>query len=252
MSDTPVDRLTDDQVQFLIARAAELDARGRKTTTDELRAIASEVGISSEAIEAALQEHAGTFGLRRSRLAGRVAAVIPAAGLPLGIAAGTLLGGIGPLTVLGALIFMAFGLSASGALLVLQVRHATIRQYQWRNLTLWGSVTAGYLTSTSLFELAPTFPGIILGWFIGWVASSIIGCAAVVAIRSGASEAPSDHASPPTVVAGSLRSRLATMVKRAAARILRFIEREGNRTTRILRGRIASAQTTASAQNGSA
>jgi hypothetical protein len=225
LSKTQADHLSEDQVKSVISRAIELDARGL-TTAEELRAIASEIGISAEAVETALREHARALEPQAPRTSGRAASVVVAGGVPLGIVAGTVLSTGGPLAVLSALGVLVIALGVSGALVVLQGKDATVRSFQLRNLLLWTGVTAGGYFAASLFV---GFPGIILGWGLrGWVASSILGSAAVIAVRRATG--PGQDSPPPTSDrARSSRARLLHALKRTVDWVSRILRREADR-----------------------
>jgi hypothetical protein len=108
-------RLNAEQVSLILARAAELDARGDSMTLDALREIAAEAGLDPSATRSAIDEVLQTTGVSleptRSSLAqvvrssaaaggvgaglGVLAAAIPASGLPaLGLALAYLLAGL--------------------------------------------------------------------------------------------------------------------------------------------------------------
>ena len=101
--------------RVVIARAIELDAQRVTTSTAELRLIAAEIGISPDSVEAALREYARNAEPTVRKSSTHAASAIVAAGVPLGIAAGTLLGTASPLALLATLPIVAVGLVASGA-----------------------------------------------------------------------------------------------------------------------------------------
>jgi hypothetical protein len=153
---------------------------------------------------------------------------VVAAGVPLGVAAGALLGVASPLIGLGALGLMAVGLGASGALIVMLGKNATIRSFQLRNLLLWAGVTAGGVVSISLLGTGPlALPGIIVGWcFRSWVASSILGSAAVIAVRRAAGGDANVGAPSPEDAAGN---RLLRAMKRVGHWLSRTFGRGANK-----------------------
>jgi hypothetical protein len=184
MSTRRSDQFNDDEVRAVIARATELDGRGL-TTSDEIRAIASELGISRAAMEAALQEHARAVRpetIRRDRLSGLA---LTAVGVPLGVAAGALLVMAGPLIGVGVLGLSVVGLGASAALVLKMGRSATVTSFQVNNLLLWAGIAMGSVVTASLFPTgALAMPGLLVGWCLrSWVTSSILGSAAVIAVR---------------------------------------------------------------------
>lgn len=228
MNEQSGDRFNEEQLKAVIARAVELDARGVTTSADELRSIAAEIGISPEAVDAALFEHARRLEPRASRVSSRAASAVMTAGIPLGIAAGSLLGISSPFAVVGALGIVAVGLVASGALVVVQGRNATLRSFQFRNLLLWGGLTVGGAVTVGLFGAGPlAIPGIIVGWGLrSWIASSILGSAAVIAVRRAAapSGTPGDPSTP--VEAGTLRHRMRHAMTRIADWLSRVVRRQ--------------------------
>ena len=61
------DEYSEAEVQQIIARAAQLDTSAPdRLRVDQLRAIATELGISPAALDRALQEHASTMAVQRS------------------------------------------------------------------------------------------------------------------------------------------------------------------------------------------
>ncbi len=58
MSNDTTGRFSDEQAKAILARAIEIDSRAPMTTSDELRAIATEIGVSQASLEAALREQA--------------------------------------------------------------------------------------------------------------------------------------------------------------------------------------------------
>jgi hypothetical protein len=151
-------------------------------------------------------------------------------GVPLGIAAGALLGVASPLIGMGALGLMAVGLGASGALLVSLGRQPTQRSFQVRNLLLWAGITAGGAVTVGLFGAGPlALPGIIVGWCLrSWVASSILGSAAVIAVRRAARDDTDGGARTPDIERPA-RNRLVHAVKRFAGWLSRKLRNDANR-----------------------
>ena len=177
------ERYSDEQAKAILARAIELDSRTPTATADDLRAIASDLGISPTSLEAALKEHEHAGTARQLLVASRAGTAIASAGLPLGIAAGALLGAGNWLAALGV---MTVGLVASGSLVILEGPTATLRSFHLKNSALWGSMALGGLLSVAMLGASDTrVPALITaGWCLrGWFASSILGSAAVIAAR---------------------------------------------------------------------
>jgi hypothetical protein len=221
------EHFSDEQTKAILARAIELDSRDPTTTADELRALASDIGISPASLEAAMREQATALETRRMISGKRAATAVVGLGLPLGVAAGILLittpyGGVLALSMMGA------GLIASGALVVLQGPTGDLRSFQLRNLAMWGSVAAGSLATVALFGpgtgLMPA--AIAIGWCLrSWVASSILGSAGVIAVRrarsSDSSNPDRDTTESAATVGGSRWARVAKRVQGWLARPFR-------------------------------
>jgi hypothetical protein len=186
MSDEPGKRFTDDEARAILARAIEIESRAPLTTMDDLRAIAADVGVSPASLEAALREETTALQSRRAAAGERAASVAAASGVPLGLAAGALLtAGTGAAT-LGLLALGLGGLAASGAIIAAHGAAGTLSTFHRKNLALWSGVAAGSLTSVVLMEGDVTrLPMLIAaGWSLrGWVATSILGSAAMIAVR---------------------------------------------------------------------
>jgi hypothetical protein len=226
MDEQPKDSLSEEQLRVVIARAIELDAQRITTSTDELRVIATEIGISPESVDAALREYARNVEPTVRKGSTRAASAVVAAGVPLGIAAGMLLGTASPFAPLAALGLVAIGLVASGALVVVQGTNATLRSFQLRNFLLWGAMTIGGAVTVGLFGSGPiAIPGIIVGWGLrSWIASSILGSAAVIAVRRAVTPPPTgdDSTAPAT---SSVRTRLHHATKRITDWLARLVRR---------------------------
>jgi hypothetical protein len=185
MSDDTAGRFSDEQAKAILARAIEIDSRAPMTTSDELRAIATEIGVSQASLEAALREQSPAVETRRMIASRRAATAVAAGGIPLGLAAGAaLVSGI-DMAILAAAGVTGVGFVASGALVVLQGSAGTLRSFHLRNLALWGGVAAGSLVSVVLLGDggAPLAVLIAAGSVRRWFVSSILGSAAVVAVR---------------------------------------------------------------------
>jgi hypothetical protein len=227
-------RFNDDQARAIITRAIELDSRAGTITADELRDIASEIGVTRESLERALHEHALTRQARQAVVGRRAATAVVSLGMPMGLAVGVLMQ---PGSVSGALV--ALGLTgvafvASGALLVLQGKAATLRSFHLKNAVLWAGVAAGSALSTTLIGTGiPSAVLIGLSWSIrGWVATSILGSAAVIAIRRALR--PSDSGLDQDMPEGRVPAPR-TVLARVATRALGWL-------TRPFRREVAQAQ----------
>ena len=226
MDETTKDSLSEEQLRVVIARAIELDAQRVTTSTAELRLIAAEIGISPDSVEAALLEYARNAEPTVRKSSTRTASAIVAAGVPLGIGAGTLLGTASPLALLATLPIVAVGLVASGALVVVQGKNATLRSFQLRNFLLWSGMTIGGAVTVGLLGSGPlAIPGIIVGWGLrSWIASSILGSAAVIAVRRAVTAPPTDDDSTAPVTR-SVRTRLHHATKRITDWLARLVRR---------------------------
>jgi hypothetical protein len=220
MSDDIARRFSDEQARTILARAIEIDSRAPMTTTDDLRAIAAEIGLSQASLDAALREQTTALDARRMIGGQRAATALVASGVPMGLAAGFLLmsGGTG----LAALSLMAVGLVASGGLVVLQGATGTLRSFHLKNLALWTGVAAGSLAAMVLSggEITRLPALITAGWCLrSWVASSIVGSAAVVAVRRARPEGPGPDRNVTETSERTGDGRWARVAKRALRRI---------------------------------
>jgi hypothetical protein len=224
MSNQSEDRFNEAQLKAVIARAIQLDARGLTTSADEVRSIASEIGISQEAVDAALREHARNLEPKISLATARRTDAVVAAGIPLGVGAGVLLGAASPFTALSAMGLVAAGLVASGALVV-------IRNFMlWSGLTVGGAVTVGLLGTGPL-----AIPGIIVGWGLrSWIASSILGSAAVIAVRRATKTTGTGGDSPTPAEQVSVRRRMLRAIRRLVDWMPRTFRRERSHRRRLV------------------
>ena len=173
----------------ILARATELDAKSPMMSVDELRAIAAELNVSPVSLEMALREHQQPVP-NSTRARSRASLFVAALGLPIGVAAGSVLSTATPVTAAPLLMLVAgAGLLSSGALIVLQSKNPSLRSYISHNAALWGGVIAGGLSaiavlgSGSLIEL-PWLMTISFG-VKKWISSTVLGSAAVIAMRRG-------------------------------------------------------------------
>ena len=187
MSDDTDKRFSDDEARAILARAIEIESRAPLTTIDDLRAIAADVGVSAASLEAALREETTALESRRATADERAATIAAASGVPLGLAAGALFTAASSGTAaLGLLGLGLGGLAASGALVAFHGASGTLPSFHRKNLALWGGVAAGSLVSAMLMDGEVTrLPMLIAaGWSLrGWVATSILGSAAMIAVR---------------------------------------------------------------------
>jgi hypothetical protein len=228
MSNQSEDRFNEAQLKAVIARAIQLDARGLTTSADEVRSIASEIGISQEAVDAALREHARNLEPKISLATARRTDAVVAAGIPLGVGAGVLLGAASPFTALSAMGLVAAGLVASGALVVIQGKDATQRSFLFRNFMLWSGLTVGGAVTVGLLGTGPlAIPGIIVGWGLrSWIASSILGSAAVIAVRRATKTTGTGGDSPTPAEQVSVRRRMRRAIRRLVDWMPRPFRRE--------------------------
>lgn len=209
------DSFSDEQAKAILARAIELDSRTQITSRDDLRQIALDLDISPDSLEAALREHATALGTHRNVAAKRAATAIAGVGIPLGFAAGSLFPVSFGLVSLG---LMGVGLVASGGLVILEGAAGTLRSFHVKNLALWAGVAGGAALSAVLLGAGgPTAPILIAaGWgFRSWVASSILGSAAVIAVRRAMrlhTGGPGNALSERLETGGGRRARLARRV----------------------------------------
>ena len=184
MSSNLPERFSDDEVKAILARAIEIDVRDPHITADELREIAMEVGVSPSSIDAALRERVGAVPMEVPTPSRLRIVTISALGVPLGLAAGWVLSTGHSLGVLG---LMGAGLLATGALVLFQSSTASLRTFHLKNLAFWGGVAAGGMLSSALADIgigigAPGLMAVVWG-VRSWIASSILGSAAVIAVR---------------------------------------------------------------------
>ena len=211
-------RFSDDEARAILARAIEIESRGPMTTMDELRAIAAEVGVSPESFEAAVRERWTALETRRATADRRAGTVAAASGVPLGLAAGALLAAGTGAATLGLLALGLGGLAASGAIVAFHGAIGTLPSFHRKNLALWGGVAAGSMTSVVLMDGEVTrIPMLIAaGWSLrGWVASSVLGSAAMIGVRRARRPSdPDDDARRTEIAETSGGGRWATLARR--------------------------------------
>ena len=195
MSDETEKRFSDDEARAILARAIEIESRASLTSMDDLRTIAADVGVSPASLEAALREQTTALESRRATADERAATLAAASGVPLGLATGALLAsGTGGAAV-GLLGLGLGGLAASGAIVAFHGARGTLPSFHRKNLALWGGVAAGSLASAVLMDGEVTRLPMLLaaGWSLrGWVATSILGSAAMIAVRRARRTSGSD------------------------------------------------------------
>lgn len=176
-------RFSDEQARAILARAIEIDVRAPTATEEDLRAIASDVGISQFSLDAALREHATAPTPRRVTAGQRASTMLAGMGLPLGMVAGSLLMSGNFLVSLG---LTGAGLLLGAGLVVCEGATGTLRSFHLKNLLLWGGVAAGGMVAVLFFGADPARMPVLIsvGWGIrGWITSSILGSAAMIAVR---------------------------------------------------------------------
>lgn len=224
MTDRSGEGFNDDQVRALITRALEIEALGGATTAEELREIAAEVGIAPEAIEVALREHRRQTSHLPVAHRGRAGLAVAASGLSLGIATGTTLSLSGSLLGIGVLGMQAAGLLATGALILTLGKRPAHRTFQFRNAVLWAGVGLGGLLSSAVVGGGPVMvTAMVAGWSIrGWITSSVLGSAAVMAIlRTNTPIDPNGRSSGLSL----LRHRVGTFAKKVRVWLRREVAR---------------------------
>ena len=221
-ADSPY-HFSDEQARAILARAIEIDARAPMTTLDDLRAIASEIGVSPASLDAAIGERTSAEA-GRTDAGARIATAFAGLGVPLGMGAGWLLAsGTGP----GMLGVSGIWLAASAGVVVSHGATVNLRSFHLRNSALWIGVLAGSLASAWLVGGdAARLPVVMaVGWCIrGWVTSSVLGSAAVVAVRRARRPRDRDGDSASAEASGrQARSRWA----RIADQLLAWMPRQG-------------------------
>ena len=201
MSDDTEKRFSDDEARAILARAIEIESRAPLTTMDDLRAIAADVGVSAASLEAALREETTALQSRRTTADERAATIAAASGVPLGLAAGALLTAGTGIAAVGLLALGLGGFAASGAIVAFHGATGTLPSFHRKNLALWSGVAVGSLASAALMEGGVTWLPVLIsaGWSVrGWAASSILGSAAMIAVRR--TRRPSDPDSGRTAI----------------------------------------------------
>jgi hypothetical protein len=223
MSDNQPDHFTDEHAKAILARAIDIDARRGTMTTEDLRAIVAEIGVSQSSLDVAMREHAASVRARRISAGHRTATIVAGFGIPLGAAAGALVS-VGGWTTL-ALGIMTLSLFASGGIVVFQGATGSLRSFHLKNLAFWSGVFAGGVAAlTALggrFGISPA--AIMIGWCLrGWLSSSVLGSAAVIAVQRARKAEGSDADSGTShAPAQATESRWARLVRRVLDRISR-------------------------------
>jgi hypothetical protein len=227
MSDNEPDRFTDEHAKSILARAIEIDARRAMMTAEDLRAIVAEIGVSQSSLDVAIREHAALASARRISAGHRAATVLAGIGVPLGVAAGALVSSGG--WAISTLSIMALGLFASGGIVVFQGASGSLRSFHLKNLAFWSGVFAGGMAALAVLGshvgISPAM--IMAGWCLrGWVSSSVLGSAAVVAVRrsrkADGSDAGSGTLDAPVQTKERGWLRLAKRILDRVSRPLRF------------------------------
>jgi D-alanyl-D-alanine carboxypeptidase len=215
---------SDEQAKAILARAIEIDARAPTTSPEELRALATEIGISPASLDAAIREHSTAVATRRDRAGQITATKLAAMGVPLGIATGALLVSASGPTAVGTVGLGLVSLLASAGLIALQGSSRTLRSFHAKNLALWSGIAAGSLAVVVLAEgdVARLSAVMAISWSIrSWIASSVLGSAAVIAVRRARNPEGSDPGATPPENSANVGGRLARMAKRVIAWITR-------------------------------
>jgi hypothetical protein len=234
MNDDASKRFSDEQARAILARAIEIDSRSPLTTADELRAIAAEIGVSPASLEAAMREQTTSIVTRRRLVAQRIGTGLAVSGVPLGLAAGWLLNAevLAAAPVMTGLGLMSLGLVAS-AVVIVKGSTGTLRSFHAKNVLLWGGIAAGSLTSVMLagggnLRLAAIAA---VAWSVrGWLASSVMGSAAVIAVRRTRRPDHSDPTATPPAAPGETSRWV-----HAARRVLRWVSRPFDRKVERVR-----------------
>ncbi len=183
MSDNIPTQFSDEQARAILVRAIEIDARAPLTTTEELRVLAAEIGVSTTALEAALREQGTSRKEQGIAAARRTAIWIAGLGVSLGATAGWLLVS-GEL--LAATTLMTVSFIASTGFVIYRSATGSLRAFHLRNLALWGGAAAGSVASMVLLgDGVDRMPALTMtAWCLNsWIASGVLGSAAVLGVR---------------------------------------------------------------------
>jgi hypothetical protein len=231
MSDEKGGRFTEEQARAILARAIDIDSRAPMTTADDLRAIAADVGIAPASLEAALRENTTALAARRNAASRRAANVVVALGVPLGVATGfALIWGVARGSILAATGLTTLGYVASGVLVLVQGQSGTVRSFLLRNLALWMGIAAGSTLAGVLWSGGTGVPPFSTAiWCLRqWLPASIVGSAAVIAIRQARHRDDADgdrSVNEPALPAGAGRwTRIAQRIRSWFASPLRRID----------------------------
>lgn len=187
-------QLSDEVVRRVLERAVEIDAlRPTRVTTDQLREIALEAGISPEALEQAIVEverNATRTGMDRSGADGERwlkglrgvlrSAVIGVGGFGLGVIARALFGATGAsinIEQFVAVILLAF---ASTEFAFQHSGRGTHTGFQRDNAALWSSFTVGWSIVHGFF-----WGELVGATLILWLSCGIAGSAVIAWRRNG-------------------------------------------------------------------
>jgi hypothetical protein len=181
--DMPSERVSDEQVRRIIARALEIESSSTMLTFQDIRSIASDLGIAPAAVDAAITEESNGALPRSIKAREWLSRVATALGMPLGFAGGTLLSTYSHLSEAVAwLIITVGGLAAGAAVLFLVPRTASLLSFNVRNLTLWVGIGIGGAAAVVLFGSGLySFQAVAaIKWSLqGLVASTVLGTAAL-------------------------------------------------------------------------
>lgn len=207
---------SEEQVRAIIARAIDIDDQKPLTRT-QLRAIASDIGVSPTALALAMREevtrapHAPVAESRATAM--RVARRLAALGVPMGVVAGGLIAG-GPMSAVVGV--MGASLILSGALAMYESVAGTLRSFHIKNLILWGGALVGGIAAAMLVG-GGTERGPLLvagAWAVRtWLASGILGSATMLAVHRAREQQRPNTLLPPATSAVP-GGRLTTWLRR--------------------------------------
>jgi hypothetical protein len=186
---SPAHQLSEDAVRRVLERAVEIDAlRTARITTEQLREIARDAGISAESIEQALIEFERDQDQARREPAPRSeswrwlkgvrgtmrSAVIGVGGFGLGVIARALFGATGAAVNVEQFIAIILLTFASTEFAFQHSGGGSHIGFQRDNLALWGSFTVGWSVVHGFFSSDLVSATVILWLACGIAGSSVI------------------------------------------------------------------------------
>jgi hypothetical protein len=225
LSEPTQSTFTDDEMRIVLARAIELDGH-HVLNLDQLRTIATEIGVSEAALARAIREDAMIRSRTDAEGRGSIfARRLVALGVPTGAIAGAFMSSGPPIAVVGV---MVVGLAVSGALALYESESGTLRSFQLKNVALWGGALAGSIASATLLSGSGDRAPLLLAgaWCVrGAITSAILGSATMLAAhraRRGANVQSDPPSSAPTTATGRTPvSRLLSRLRSAVHEIVR-------------------------------